>query len=335
VLYSHSFHLLDLRPEEPVGAWFTWFDASVLGVAIFFFISGFLVCRSWDNRRDPVSFLTARALRIAPAYWCVLLVVAVVLGPAVTTHPVTDYILEPGTLRYVAYGAVIHVQYLLPGVFEHAPAPGVNGSLWTIRLEVALYVMLAIAGTLAQSAGARGASAGKRWWARPVGRELLLFAWLLLLVRIVFAGPSYYHLAGYFLFGLVCYRFRGLCILRLDWTLLLVCAAIAFGRTWFGPVLMPMAIAHLVLSAALHPALQSSRGWLHRNDYSYGLYLYGFPVQQTLVAMGIATPMAVLAWALPVTLCCAALSWHLVEHPLLARKDAIIDRVQAWRVFRA
>ena len=84
VLYSHSFHLLDRRHEEPIGAWFGWFDASVLGVSIFFFISGFLVCRSWDTRRDPVSFLTARVLRIAPAYWCVLLVVALVLGPAVT-----------------------------------------------------------------------------------------------------------------------------------------------------------------------------------------------------------------------------------------------------------
>ena len=156
-----------------------------------------------------------------------------------------------------------------------------------------------------------------------------------MLVRIAFAGPSYYHLTGYFLFGLACYRFRDLCVLRLDGTLLLACAAIAFGRTWFGPVLMPMAIAHLVLTVALHPALQMPAGWLHRNDYSYGLYLYGFPVQQTLVAMGIASPMAVLGWALPITMACAALSWHLLEHPLLARKDAIIDRVRAWRIFRA
>jgi peptidoglycan/LPS O-acetylase OafA/YrhL len=118
-------------------------------------------------------------------------------------------------------------------------------------------------------------------------------------------------------------------------TLLLACASIAFGRTWLGPVLMPMAIAHFVLSAALHPALQMSRGRLHRNDYSYGLYLYGFPAQQTLVAMGISTPMALLGSALPITLCCAALSWHLVERPLLARKEEIIDRVLAWRIFRA
>jgi peptidoglycan/LPS O-acetylase OafA/YrhL len=334
VLYSHSFHLLGRGGEEPIGAWFAWFDASILGVSIFFFISGFLVCRSWDTRRDPVSFLTARVLRIAPAYWCVLLVVALVLGPAVTTHSLADYFRDPDYWKYVAFGAVIHVQYLLPGVFEHTPTPGVNGSLWTIRLEVALYLMLAIAGSLAHSVVARGAPDGERWWSRPVVRELLLFVWLFLLVRIAFAGPGYYHLTGYFLFGLGCYRFRALCVLRLDGTLLLACAAIAFGRTWFGPVLMPMAIAYLVLTLALHPALQMSRGWLHGNDYSYGLYLYGFPVQQTLVATGISMPMVVLGWALPVTMGCAALSWHLVEHPLLARKDAIIDRVLGWRIFR-
>ena len=334
VLYSHSFHLLDRRGEEPIGAWFAWFDASVLGVSIFFFISGFLVCRSWDTRRDPVRFLTARALRIAPGYWCVLLIVALILGPAVTTLPLTEYFREWDTWKYVVYGGVLHAQYLLPGVFEHAPAPGVNGSLWTIPLEVALYLMLAIAGSLGHSMVGRGARDRERWCVRPVMRELLVIVWLVLLVKIAFAGPGYYKLAGYFLFGVACYRFRALCVLRLAATLLVVCAAIAFGRTWLGPVLMPLAIAHLVLSVALHPALKMSRGWLHRNDYSYGLYLYGFPVQQTLVAAGMSMPMTLLAWALPATLGCAALSWHCVERPLLARKDAIVGRVAALRIFR-
>ena len=98
---------------------------------------------------------------------------------------------------------------------------------------------------------------------------------------------------------------------------------------------MPIAVAHVVLTFALHPALQMPRGWLHRNDYSYGLYLYGFPVQQTLIAMGIAAPLPVLGWALPITLSCAALSWHLVEHPLLARKDRIIERVRPRQILRA
>jgi peptidoglycan/LPS O-acetylase OafA/YrhL len=335
VLYSHSYYLLGRGQEEPIGAWSGWFDASVLGVSIFFFISGFLVCRSWDARRDPVSFLAARVLRIAPAYWCVLLAVALVLGPALTTHSLADYVRDPDTWKYVAYGAAVHVQYVLPGVLEHAPAPGVNGSLWTVRLEAGLYLMLLIAGSLASSAGAGNTLDGKRWWSHPLVRSLLLFVWLLLLVKVAFAGPGYYKLAGYFLFGVACYRFRALCILHPGWALLLTCAALAFAGSWFGPLMIPMAVAHLVLTLALHPALRIPPGWLHRNDYSYGLYLYGFPVQQTLVAAGLSTPMAVLSWALPITMCCAALSWHLVEHPLLTRKNAIIARILARRIFRA
>ncbi len=335
VLYSHSYYLLGQGQAEPIGAWSGWLDASVLGVSIFFFISGFLVCRSWDARRDPVSFLTARVLRIAPAYWGVLLAVALVLGPVMTTHSLVDYARDPKTWTYVAYGAVVHVQYLLPGVFEHAPAPGVNGSLWTIRLEVALYVMLLIAGWLAHAAASGNAPGGRRRRSVPLVRALLLFVWLVLLVKVAFAGPGYYKLAGYFLLGVACFRFRALGILHPVWALVLACAAFAFAGSWFGPVLLPFAVAHLVLTLALHPALRLPAGWLHRNDYSYGLYLYGFPVQQTLLAAGIATPMAMLGWALPVALCCAAVSWHLVEHPLLARKDAIIARILSLRMCRA
>lgn len=335
VLYSHSYHLLGQRAEEAVGAWFNWFDASVLGVSIFFFISGFLVCRSWDARRNPVGFLLARALRIAPAYWCVLAIVALLVGPVFTTLPVADYFRDPRTPLYVALSAVIHTQYLLPGVFENAPAPGVNGSLWTIRLEVALYIMLAIAGALGTLATAGDDAGPPRWWRRPGVALLLVLAWLVLLEKLAFAGPAYYRLAGYFLLGVAAWRFRGLCRLRFDWMILLAIAAIALGRTWAGPVLMPLAIAQFVLTCALHPALRGAPGWLHRNDYSYGLYLYGFPVQQSLVALGIGAPWLLLACALPLTLCCAALSWHLVEQPILRRKDALIARALAWPVFRA
>lgn len=334
VLFSHSFHLLDRRGEEPVGAWFNWFDASILGVSVFFFISGFLVCRSWDARRDPVAFLTARALRIAPAYWCVLLLTAALLGPVFTTLPLGEYLREARTLKYVAHGAVIDIQYLLPGVFERAPAPGVNGSLWTIRLEVALYLMLAIAGALSLQAEAGPPARDARWWAHPVVRGGMVLFWFWLLVRFAFAAPGYYHLAGHFLLGAVCYRYRTLCLLRIDVALLLAGAAIGLGRTSWGPIAMPLAIGYGVLTVALHPALRTRAGWLHRNDYSYGLYLYGFPVQQSLVALGIAAPLPLFAGALLLTGLCAALSWHLLERPILARKDACIARVREWRVFR-
>src|SRR5215210_6778389 len=61
VLFAHAFHLLQRAGDEPIGRWFIWLDASLLGVAMFFFVSGFLVSRSWDRRGNLLSFLAARA----------------------------------------------------------------------------------------------------------------------------------------------------------------------------------------------------------------------------------------------------------------------------------
>jgi peptidoglycan/LPS O-acetylase OafA/YrhL len=55
-------------------------------------------------------------------------------------------------------------------------------------------------------------------------------------------------------------------------------------------------------------------------DYSYGIYIYAFPIQQLGAHMGFTTPLANIAFALPLTLVCAMLSWHLVERPALAFK---------------
>ena len=81
VLFAHAFHLLVRAGDEPIGRWMLTMDASLLGVTIFFFISGFLVARSWDARAIPSGFLVARALRIVPALWLAAGARSV-LGPA-------------------------------------------------------------------------------------------------------------------------------------------------------------------------------------------------------------------------------------------------------------
>ena len=59
--------------------------------------------------------------------------------------------------------------------------------------------------------------------------------------------------------------------------------------------------------------------FFHRGDYSYGIYIFGFPIQQTVTQF---TPHAGFWWfnlsiALPVTLVFAATSWHAIEKPAL------------------
>jgi len=321
VLFAHAFHLLQRAGDEPIGKWFVWLDASLLGVAIFFFVSGFLVSRSWDRRGNLVSFLSARALRIAPALWLVLIVTVFGLGIAVTTLPVPDYLAAPETAAYLGLNAMLLTQYLLPGVFESNPVGGVNGSLWTIPLEVVLYLILAVFGWLGMmTPGATVRAVLRRISAMPVAGGALVFIGVLLMSKILRTGAQYYTLAGYFLLGALCYRYRDRLQLRLDLTLALAFAAVATAHTPAGPILMPLAIASAILVVAIHPALAMRPTWLHRNDYSYGTYLYGFPVQQSLILAGMSAPWPLFGCAVIVTLACAAVSWHAIERPALRRK---------------
>ena len=334
VLFAHSYHLLRRASEEPIGRWFVWLDASLLGVAIFFFLSGCLVARSWDVRKNLAAFLAARALRIAPALWWVLVLSVFALGAAVTTLPLPRYFGDPDTWRYLVLNAILTTQYLLPGVFESNPVPGINGSLWTIRLEVVLYLILGITGWLALLAPLAPRAALRQAYERvarqPIVAVAMLLLALLLIDKVLRTGVQYYSLAGYFLLGVLAFRFRHRIVLRLPEIVLLLILAVALATTWAGPVLAPIAIASALLALALHPACALPVTWLHRHDYSYGVYLYGFPVQQSLIAFGIDEPLLLFATCVPVTVGLAALSWHLVERPALNQKHHVSKWIARW-----
>ena len=327
VLFAHAFHLLRRGHDEPIGGWFIWLDASLLGVALFFFVSGFLVSRSWDRRRSLTGFLAARVLRIAPGLWLALFVTVFGIGLAVTGLPRSHYLTSYHTYEYLVLNVVLYTRYLLPGVFPSNPVPGVNGSLWTIPLEVVLYLILAVCGwlgLLASNGTLRGAL--RRVAAHPlVGAALILFA-ALLIAKVMRTGVQYYGLAGYFLLGVLCYRYRRHLNLRPDLALVLVFVTVAGARTAIGPVVAPLALASATLVVAMHPLFRMNPTWFHRHDYSYGTYLYGFPVQQSLILGGLASPWPLFACAIVATLALAALSWHLVERPALEQKS----RIENW-----
>ncbi|MEP7083231.1 MAG: acyltransferase [Betaproteobacteria bacterium] len=330
VLFAHCYHLLGRAADEPIGHWFVWFDASLLGVSMFFFISGCLVARSWNIRRSLPLFLAARALRIAPALWLVL-GLSVLLGAAVTTWPLRDYLHSVDTRKYLVLNAILYTHYLLPGVFESNPVHGINGSLWTIPLEVVLYLILGAAGWLGLLAPHDTLRHFRERISRhPFAATALLLLGLLLIQKVLRTGAGYYSLAGYFLLGMLAFRFRHWLVLRVAEVLLLAGAAIALGPTWAGPLLLPAAVGFTILTLALHPALALPPTWLHRHDYSYGAYLYGFPVQQSMISFGIDQPLLLFACCVPLTLACAALSWHLVEQPALAQKQRVSRWIARW-----
>jgi len=131
VLFGHSYGLLGVVPPKLLGN-----EIHTLGVKLFFIISGYLIAGSW--RADPNfwRYAVKRALRIMPALIVVVFATALVLGPILST----DANYPAGAWRYIWRNAMLLPLHVLPGVFKDNPLPAVNGSLWTLPVEVAMYV---------------------------------------------------------------------------------------------------------------------------------------------------------------------------------------------------
>jgi peptidoglycan/LPS O-acetylase OafA/YrhL len=294
---------------------FVWLGLGVysgdLAVNAFFAISGFMIAGSYLRRRHLPSFLWARALRIYPAYAFCLLMSAYVLGSVFTTLPLADYLRNHEVLHYVQRNLELRqgVAYRLPGVFEAQAMPGVmNGSIWTLPAEVRMYLWVALAGVVGVLGRAYLANvliAGLIAWgiARPDAIPLV-------------NRPEFARLAGYFALGVFCLVNRRR--IYVGWPIVAATGVLAWVA--HGSVLYPFALAVALASFVFAFAYDTPwYGYNRFGDYSYGLYLWGFPMQQVTASEmpgASALTNALIAWML--ALAVAVVSWHMIEKPALA-----------------
>lgn len=319
VLVSHTWPLtFGPGTREPLSA-LTGHSLGTLAVYVFFLISGFLIAASFERRPRPREFLAARALRLLPGLAASLLVVALLLGPWVSTLGAADYLTHPRTWRFLlANIAMAMPQYTLPGVFETNPYPTVEGSIWTLIHEVLCYLALLGAG-LAGLLRGRGVAVLVLLYAAVWGVALLwpgVLLWktgaLLTLSLPFFVGSM-----GWLARGWLSLRGLGLAVpvLALAW--------VAVRGTPLAFPLLILLLGAATAWAAYAPGRGRAGRWLRRynrlGDYSYGTYIYAFPVQGLVVWLWAPTnPALHIALALPLTLLLAIPSWHLVEKPALA-----------------
>ena len=295
-------------------------------VASFFALSGFLVAGSAVRTGNMRVFLTFRGLRILPALMSEVTLSAIVLGAFLTTLPVTEYYSSPGFWRY--FGNIAgFVTFYLPGVFETNPVPGiVNINLWTLTPEFYCYIII----TALIGFGAF----------RQKSLLLGLFAALTLICvfttlpgfSLLDTRDSNTHFSSWFivylfLTGVVFYCFSDR--IPFSFGLMALSGAIYFvGMILRLPDVMScLALVYFTLSAG---ALKfPGFGFLERYDYSYGIYLYGYPIGQTLIYVldrnGLLVKTApvylgVIIATLILTLLFSAISWRYIEQPFLALK---------------
>lgn len=322
VLASHCYPLaLGSEEMEPIRR-LTRGQLTGGGVAVdlFFVMSGFMIAGSMERSKSAGQFLMRRVTRIYPAFvMCMLLAFFVVapLAHAVllpgVLHRVGDLLLQTMRLREFTYsGAFAANPY---------PAQAINGAVWSIQYEFWCYLgvlLLGLSGLLSR----RMLLLVTFVAAIVVSVLFLTQGWVLggKFLGVLMGPPQFWaRLLPYYLAGVVFYLFReriphsrGLAVMCA--VLLVPMALWQVGVAALFPVVGTYLTFYLAFASWL-PLHQAARF----GDFSYGFYLYAFPIQQLVMqGMGHAvTPFALFAMATPLTLVAAVGSWYLVERRFL------------------
>ncbi|WP_423457120.1 acyltransferase family protein [Ottowia sp. VDI28] len=313
VLVSHQFSLTG-RPEPVM------LGVSLGGfcVLVFFAISGFLVAGSWMHDPSAWRFAVRRLLRIWPGLLVACVLVVLVLGPMVSQLGLREYFASPLTWNYLSQLSFWEFKSQLPGVFAGNPiSESANGSLWTIPFEIRCYLALMVVGVLGLM---------RRNFLLPLA--FVVFAiWFFFLFKTGYDQPIRMQLqmGVVFFCAAAMYQLRALWQSRRPWIWLAAIAAILL--LWHGGMpeiayTLGVPVIAVLFGTGSLPVLKRAGRF---GDVSYGLYIYAYPVQQTVIwlsdnrlpfgwGLGLATLITtILAW----------FSWKLIEQPALRLKNRL------------
>ena len=310
VIFGHSFVLFHASSEEPLRAVLHTDYSGSLAVYVFFFLSGMFVCGSYLRAKHAFDFICKRVFRIWPALLVCLMLTVAVSGLWFTTHERSAFFLDQETRNYLGVNALLYnITYNLPGVFDTNLIPHtVNGSLWTLPIEVRCYVFMLLLGIL---------QVLRRPWI-----VLSLFIALAVVYLLKQEWIDYFfteygsNLLLFFMAGAVAYLYSKYIVLWPLYSLLFFVLWVVFkSDSGFSQFLFYTFLLYSMLLFASH-------AWVIRlklgGDYSYGIYIYGFFVQQAFAfcfpSLGSYESMF---YTMSVTLLVGVLSWFLIEKPAL------------------
>ncbi|MEI9994075.1 MAG: acyltransferase [Rhizomicrobium sp.] len=292
----------------------------------FFCLSGFLVAGSMLRVKDLLSFYALRGMRIFPALAVEVLLSALIIGPLLTVIPVGQYFSSPMFFFYFL-NVLGDIHFYLPGLFVTNPMPAVNAQLWTIPYELECYVLIGLAAFFGLLKRRRAFV-----WA-VIGLTVATYSWRILRHGLPtnFTIATGQALAIAFLVGVAFYLYRDK--VRLNPILFAASVAIYCILLPFpaAALLLPFPAGYMTVYLGL--TNPPKIGLLKSGDYSYGLYLYGYPVQQVVSQL---LPQyrfwyVNLALSLLIAGAVAYCSWTFVESKILGHKKLIIARLEGMR----
>jgi peptidoglycan/LPS O-acetylase OafA/YrhL len=327
VVFSHSYSLTNSDPDV-LSQWLGYSIAS-LGVDMFFVISGFLVTRSFLRTRNLFVFAVSRILRIYPGLIVCCFLTVLALGPFFTILPIKEYFAHQGVYEYLFAKSTIFGVLVtgggseLPGIFESNPHTNrVNASLWTLVYEVFMYGLIFVFGVISMLF-------------RDRDGKVLVICYVAMILVCLFMAIVDLQLVGKLREAIVSVSRFGLCFftgglmfifnkkIPLSPRVFLIVLVVAIVSLHIEDmkILYYFSVAYVAVFCAYY--VRTLKSVIQKDDYSYGVYIYAFPIQQAVISI---TPN-ISGWALqlvamPIIAVVAYLSWHLIEKRFIRLKES-------------
>ena len=307
VIYGHASAVTGRGPNDIFLELVGYKFIGGVAVDVFFVISGYLITQSAMSKNGLIYYSVSRVLRIYPALIVCVLLSVFVLGALFTNDP--EYFQSAQTWNYLWVNASTYsTEYFLPGVFTDLHDKAINGSLWSLAVEVRLYFIVFVLAVLGV------------FKSRALFNCLFFFSIVIGYLRpefwkFLFAYENYIHVAMMFMIGSFCFINRESVYINSGVLLLLMFFAASQHDTPSFGVAYAILLPYLVFYVAFAPGAQ----WFNRfGDYSYGVYLYGWISQQLIILLVpessnllLTLLSSVLAFSF------AILSWHFIEKPAI------------------
>lgn len=324
VIVSHSFSLTNNNSKEIFRAITeNQISLGTFSVKCFFIISGYLVFLSLRRSKNIVQYLSKRIVRIFPALFVVLLLTLLFM-PFIYTGEGSIFSHKDYWRYFYRNLGLYHVKFFVGGIFETNPHPRtINGSLWTISYEFTMYLSLLLF----------------FYFKRKLSQILLLASFIIFFSLSNFAPhfldadvTSKFFLDSADLYDLGCFFIAGSFLASINFEnfkhkkpllilgIIILMVATKMGQfQFFGYFILPI----IVLSFGLLKTLYIKSIGKKIGDISYGVYIYGFVVQQSLLYYFDLGIYELMFSSLLITMVFAYFSWHLVEKRALKLKPKL------------
>ncbi len=325
IMYAHAM-FITIGDDITFETYPIKYTLGITTLNLFFVLSGMLVTTSWLKHEDWLTYAISRAMRIFPGLIVVSFVTAFFIGPLISTQDLTTYFSDLRSWIYWPLTSLLNADVTLPGVFEGLPNDAVvNAPLWTLKYEAFFYLSLAIIGLFG-------------WLATPRFKILALLEFVfyfcitfLTNLREIAAIDHLMHFGYAFLIGACIHIFRKVIPVSLSLAVVMMVLALLivyyFGLQTGEFLLIPSATL-LGIWIAYVPG-GSLRYYNAIGDYSYGVYIWHYPIEQIMrTHLGDVSAIQLYLTSLPIVLPIAIVSWHFIERPSLMAIKIIVPRLK-------